>query len=162
MVFKKVDGFEVDIEQEIGHGQYSFVFIGRHSSTKELVAAKRIKVDEDDKEHVEDVMKEVQALQKIPPHINIVNFLSTERTATLLWIFTEYCREGDLHSYNKRHGLDEDQKMSIMIDCATALVHLHGLETPVAHRDVKPDNVLLVVSQGKLTAKLCDFGVAKV
>ena len=90
MVLKKVDGFEVDTDNELGKGQFSIVFLGRDVDSQVLTAAKRIRAEEDESEQMKEVTKEVEALKKIPPHANIVNFLGTHITDTFLWIFTEY------------------------------------------------------------------------
>jgi serine/threonine protein kinase len=162
MVFKRVDGYEVDADRQLGRGMFGEVFIGRHSVTKILVAAKKIWVDEEDTEQVKDVMKEVEALKDVPPHRNIAKYLGKERTDTHLWIFTEYCAEGDLNKFASRNDLDLEKKLQIMEDCVTALVHLHELHPAIVHRDVKPENVLIAKEEDAQVAKLCDFGTAKV
>ena len=50
------------------------------------------------------------------------------------------------------------EKVDVAADIAAALVYLHGKETPIAHRDLAPKNVLLSSSG---IAKICDLGVAK-
>ena len=43
---------------------------------------------------------------------------------------------------------------------ATALVHIHNLN--IVHRDIKPENILLETTEDETSAKLTDFGLAKV
>lgn len=51
----------------------------------------------------------------------------------------------------------------ISLDVARALQYLHGLKPPIAHLDVKSQNVLLLsYNHNHNVAKLGDFGTAKV
>ncbi|ETO73346.1 TKL protein kinase [Phytophthora nicotianae P1976] len=49
-------------------------------------------------------------------------------------------------------------KSLVALDIAEALVYLHSFESPMIHRDLKPNNVLM---SEKWEAKLTDFGVSK-
>ena len=162
MSFRKVNGHEVDTDRRLGGGKYGDVFLGRNSETKTIVAAKRVWVDEDDKEEVEDVMKEVKVLEKIPPHKNIVSFLGTEQTDECLWIFQTYCNAADLNKFCLHNNVDLCDKMHILTECAAAIVHLHGLDPAVVHRDLKRENILIAKEKDTTTVKLCDFGVSRV
>lgn len=73
----------------------------------------------------------------------------------------EYCAGGSLRRYLEgcRGGLDERTAQPLLYQITSALVCMHKLG--VAHRDVKPDNLLFVDSR-RLSLKLCDFGFATV
>ncbi|KAG3156828.1 hypothetical protein PI126_g8589 [Phytophthora idaei] len=49
-------------------------------------------------------------------------------------------------------------KSLVALDIAEALVYLHSFESPMIHRDLKPNNVLM---SEKWEAKLTDFGVSR-
>ena len=55
-------------------------------------------------------------------------------------------------------GMAEAAAADLLRQLASALLHLHALG--VAHRDVKPEN-LLFADTAKRTIKLCDFGCAR-
>ena len=56
--------------------------------------------------------------------------------------------------------IDLNRALAITRDVLSALSHAHKLN--VIHRDVKPDNVLIVTEKGGVeSAKLLDFGIAK-
>ena len=48
----------------------------------------------------------------------------------------------------------------LLYQVAQGLAYLHGLRPPVVHRDLSPNNIL--INLGSMTAKLSDFGVARV
>ena len=77
---------------------------------------------------------------------------------------TEFMAGGSLQK-----AMDQDTKGSyawrglgrnIMLDTAKGLCYLHTLPTPVAHFDLKPDNILLT-GDNPPRAKLCDVGLSK-
>jgi serine/threonine protein kinase len=47
-------------------------------------------------------------------------------------------------------------------DVCAALAHMHGLPSPIIHRDLKLDNVLLQHEEDRLVAKIIDFGLSAV
>ena len=51
-------------------------------------------------------------------------------------------------------------KVDVLYQVAQGLAYLHGQRPPVVHRDLSPNNIL--ISLGSMTAKLSDFGVARV
>jgi serine/threonine-protein kinase len=59
----------------------------------------------------------------------------------------------------KRLNLNQEQKVSILHGICSALVYMHSRNknNQYAHRDLKPDNIMLLNGR----AKLIDFGTAK-
>jgi len=56
--------------------------------------------------------------------------------------------------------IELDRCLRIMIQVADGLAHAHRLG--IVHRDLKPANIMLVVENGRETAKILDFGMAKI
>jgi hypothetical protein len=52
--------------------------------------------------------------------------------------------------------------LQILADVAQGLMHMHGLEPPLIHRDVKSPNILLTASLPDARARLADLGCTKV
>ena len=72
-------------------------------------------------------------------------------------IIMEYASNGSLRKYlNKNNELSKVFVHNTIYDIAFAMEVLH--ENKIYHRDLKSDNVLL---DGKLHAKVCDFGLSK-
>ena len=52
--------------------------------------------------------------------------------------------------------------LQILADVAQGLMHMHGLDPPLIHRDVKSPNRLLTASLPDARARLADLGCTKV
>lgn len=57
-------------------------------------------------------------------------------------------------------GLSQQEIVSLVAEVLAALEHAH--EQGVVHRDLKPDNIMLVERRGRRTVKILDFGLAKI
>jgi serine/threonine protein kinase len=57
---------------------------------------------------------------------------------------------------------DEERAVDVIRQVCAALGTGHGLEPPVVHRDLKPDNVMVLRRDGRDHVKILDFGIAKV
>ncbi|KAI3470836.1 hypothetical protein Pfo_027499 [Paulownia fortunei] len=94
-------------------------------------------------------------------HRNLCKVISSCSNQEFKALVLEYMPCGSLEKwlYSHNYFLDMIQRISIMIDVASALEYLHqGYSMPVIHCDLKPSNILL---DQYMTAHLCDFGVAK-
>lgn len=133
-----------------------------------VICAKRVVTEHEEnmdefykKEKENRVKSEIKCLMEVSDHQNIVAYIDyaiTEKDKTV-WIFMEYCEQGDLHSYLKRRRgqLRYAKLLSFMIQAATAVSYLHNHDRKIIHRDIKTKNFLL---QGEVI-KLCDFGLSK-
>jgi len=66
----KMDNYE-KIEK-IGEGTYGVVFKAKHIKDKELVALKKIKLENEDEGVPSTAMREISILKELQPHPNIV------------------------------------------------------------------------------------------
>jgi len=77
-----------------------------------------------------------------------------------MYLMLEYCNGGDLSSFLKTHTLSEEEALKLMLQFNSGLKVLW--ENNVIHRDLKPQNLLLSISNENLiTLKIGDFGYAK-
>ena len=157
---QRIGHFEVSRRDRLGRGGHASVFKAKDTRDGSIVAAKEVFIDMHDRDDIKQVQREVDLHGGLPPHVNIVKFLGSHIDAEL-WIFTEFCEHGDLEVYFAKNVMSPELRLDIMTQVTEGLKHLHSLNPPVAHRDVKPRNVLLKEVNGKLIAKLCDLGIAK-
>ncbi|KAL4650926.1 hypothetical protein ACB092_01G122200 [Castanea dentata] len=95
-------------------------------------------------------------------HRNLVKIISTCSNPEFRALVLQYMPNGSLEKwlYSHNHFLNLVQRVSIMVDIASALDYLHnGLLESVVHCDLKPSNILL---DDELVAHVGDFGIAKI
>lgn len=90
-------------------------------------------------------------------HPNIVKVF--ENTVVPLGFFMQYIEGANLRQYNPATSCDIGQILDILLDVGETLSHAHGRN--VLHRDVKPENILLAVSEnGEISPFLTDFDLS--
>ena len=161
---KTVGEFEVDKDDDaiLGNGSMGTVYMATNTTTKQPAAAKEIYIG-NDKRKAEQAQSEVEIMKALSNHPNIVTMLGSIIKGKHLWIFMDYCNLGNLDDYCIKTDISSRQRVSMMIDMCLAIEHLHSQARPIAHRDVKPENVLLKWDslQRKATVMFSDFGVSK-
>lgn len=104
------------------------------------------------------IKREIAILQKIN-HPNIVRLFDVARTGNYLYMFLEFCADGDLKEYIERN---QEKRLS-ELEAVIFLKHIvEGFKklykAKIIHRDIKPANILLHNGVAKIT----DFGFARV
>lgn len=131
---------------------YGSVWKALHRSTARTVAVKRVPVDEDLGELIEEinVMKECRS-----PYV--VQYFGSYYKEPELWIVMEYCAGGSVMDIMQILGrcLTEPQIACTMASVVQGLRYLHSIRK--IHRDIKSGNILL---NNEGHAKLADFGVS--
>ena len=104
---------------------------------------------------VERVSREIHIL-KIVRHPHIIQLYEIIETPTRLFLIQENCCNGELFSYiTSKNKLKEEEACRLFQQLITALDYLGRLG--IAHRDVKPENLLL---DEQLNLKMIDFGLS--
>jgi len=158
----------VDTEP-IGEGGMGVVwhYKGAGEITKQEYAIKFIKHNEDEGFNRKTLIKEVQILEGMEPHTNIIRMYAPIEEGNTLAIVMEYIPGGlTLRKIINDHpdGLPINLIMQIMAGILSGLSHAH--ESDVFHRDIKPENILLKVNPNnpEITHKcvrITDFGISK-
>ncbi|KFR00927.1 BMP-2-inducible protein kinase, partial [Nipponia nippon] len=109
--------------------------------------------------------REITIMKELSGHKNIVSYLdcAVNSISDNVWevlILMEYCRAGQVVNQMNRRlqtGFTESEVMRIFCDTCEAVARLHQCKTPIIHRDLKVENILLNDSGNYV---LCDFGSA--
>jgi len=90
-------------------------------------------------------------------HANIIRMYDVFESDDFVYLITEYCENGNLACLIESEALlrSRERLLSVMQQLTLSLLHCH--ERGVAHRDVKPSNVL-IDRHGR--PKLNDFGLS--
>uniref|UniRef100_A0ACD5XNJ7 Uncharacterized protein n=1 Tax=Avena sativa TaxID=4498 RepID=A0ACD5XNJ7_AVESA len=145
--------------QRIGSGAYSQVYLGKHRVKGTEVAVKEIAMDRLSAKLRDSLLSEVDILRQIR-HPNIIALHDSVRDGGRIYLILEYCRGGDLYSYLLQHKrVPETVAKHFIRQLACGLQMLR--EKNVVHRDLKPQNILLVANSENSILKIADFGFAK-
>ena len=158
--YTKIGDFKISSDK-LGNGQFGEVYKGSLVATGETIAIKKCPLVKHDAREM--AVKEIRALEHAPKHDHVVHVVGYTFHENFAYIAMEFCDLGDMEGYVKRRkGLSMQEKVLIMYQCACGLNTMHTLKNPIAHRDLKPQNVLFRTEHGKPVAKIGDFGLAKV
>ncbi|XP_059309896.1 receptor kinase-like protein Xa21 [Lycium ferocissimum] len=95
-------------------------------------------------------------------HRNLVPVITTCSSEYIRAFVLRYMPNGSLDNwlYKEDRHLNLLQRVTIMLDVATAIEYLHhSHDTPIVHCDLKPTNVLL---DEEMVAHVGDFGISKI
>jgi serine/threonine-protein kinase len=144
-----------EVTRKLGQGGMGAVFVARDRSLERTVALKLVLGD--DLEHLRRFHREGQVLARLS-HPNILRVFSVESFGETPVLVMELLEGRTLKADLARLGRYEPAAavdVGIRLLDGLAAAHAQG----VVHRDLKPDNILLVDSEE--TLKILDFGLAR-
>ena len=153
-----IAGYDVDVRNILGRGGYGTVYKAKDKNGI-TVAAKEIDKNPNSKAALKELENCIK--QKQLNHENIVKILDIHNRDEK-WMFLEFCNGGDVNNFARNHFKQFGKgKLLMMQQIANGLNFLH--ERRIAHRDMKPENVLIQYGADSqhITVKLTDFGLAK-
>lgn len=162
---KKVGNYFISSSKTLGKGAFGTVFYGYKEDDPSIkVAAKVISRDlfknhPDKEKFIQLIRREIQVLQSIS-NPNIVRLYDAFETVNNIYLFFEYCKDGDLQVYRASRGgqssfLSEAEAITFFQHICNGFKSLNELK--IIHRDIKPPNILLHNGH----AKIADFGFAR-
>jgi serine/threonine protein kinase len=148
------------LQEVLGEGGMGTVFRAeqRHP-IKRTVALKLIKAGYGSREAINRFNSERQALARMDhPSIAKVLDAGTSEQGQPYFVM-EYVPGVPLPAWADQEGLNIRQRIALFMDVCGAISHAHG--KAILHRDIKGNNVLGYMADGKPAAKVIDFGIAK-
>lgn len=140
----------------IGHGGFAEVYLVEHIRFARQYCAKVMTFDPSEMTHKSEAFEsEINALTLLD-HPHILRLYDHFIIGNQLYMILEYCPNGSLHDeIKKTNGLSFERFVSFGNQIVDALTYCHSRN--IAHRDIKPGNVLL--DQCK-KVRIADFGLS--
>ncbi|XP_066339703.1 receptor like protein kinase S.2-like isoform X3 [Miscanthus floridulus] len=172
MSWKLLDQITSGFCEEIGRGTFGVVYKGKDQDGQEIA----VKVLRDQDLGGNAFKKEFNNLTKLkhPNIVRLVGFCDEDEPVVTEYngkevtaimphraLCFEYLHNGSLqkHLSDEHQGLDWQKRYIIIKGICMGLKYLHtGLESPVQHFDLKPDNILL---DDNMVPKIADFGLSR-
>jgi len=102
------------------------------------------------------VLKEIEVYHLCRGQRNIIQLIEFFEESDYFYLVFEKINGGPLLKHIQQRVCFKEAEASLIIkDLAEAIQHLH--HQGIAHRDIKPDNVLCVNENSPFPVKLCDF-----
>ena len=151
-------GAAYTIEGEIGRGGMGVVYRARDERLQRRVAIKVLPPEFAFQQDIrERFTREAQTAARLS-HPHIVPIHSVGEGEGLVYFVMGYVDGESVANRIRRRGqLPVEEARRIMMETADALSAAHALS--VIHRDIKPDNILLEGTRGRVM--VTDFGIAK-
>jgi tetratricopeptide (TPR) repeat protein len=157
-----VVGERYRIVSRIGIGGMGAVYRAEHTMMRRDLAIKVLLSELGGREEfARRFEREAESASRLT-HPNIITVTDFGRTPDgALFLAMEFLAGDSLTSLIKEGPLPRERALAIIRQILRALDHAHG--AGVVHRDLKPDNIMLVERDGqKDVVKILDFGIAKV
>ncbi|XP_054820382.1 CBL-interacting serine/threonine-protein kinase 4-like [Prosopis cineraria] len=140
----------------LGRGSFAKVYQARSLIDGSIVAVKIIDKSKTDASMEPRIVREVDAMRRLHDHPHILKIHEVLATKTKIYLIVEFAAGGELFSKISRKGrMTEPVARRYFQQLVSALCFCH--KNGVAHRDVKPQNLLLD-HEGNL--KVSDFGLS--
>ncbi|XP_064601671.1 AP2-associated protein kinase 1-like isoform X3 [Liolophura sinensis] len=156
-----VGRYAVTVEDVIAEGGFAIVFLVKAQNGRRY-ALKRMYVNNE--LDLNTCKREIHIAKTLSGHKNIIKFVDCSITVTPnkvyeILILMQYCKGDVIQQMNERLnvGFTQAEVLHIFCDVCEAVSRLHHCQTPIIHRDLKVENILIEDGGNYV---LCDFGSA--
>jgi len=141
----------------IGQGAYSFVYLVQNGNRRFAIKEMLCQTDE----LYDQARNELNILKQFP-HKNIIQLFDfqivtqKDTDIKIVYLLLEYYPDGNLEDWlAKNLNREEAELLRIFRGVCEGIRHLHRHDPPLAHRDIKPQNILI---SSTLNPVLIDLG----
>jgi Serine/threonine protein kinase len=150
------------LDKKIRDGRISGIWIGHKrddNDDNEAAAIKVIRVDKSNQKEEARIMNEVAILRSLD-HPNVLKLIDFFEESPNFFLVMELMEGGDLFDrIGEKMQYTEVGARQLALSLLRAVEHIHS--HCVAHRDLKPQNLLLKNNQNDVDVKVSDFSFAK-
>jgi hypothetical protein len=155
---KQIPGTRYRLVRWLGAGGMGDVFEAVHVDIERSVALKFLKPGADD-DMVDSFMAEARSIAKIESRFVVDVLDSGELPDGRPFYAMELLEDNSLDALLRAGPMPIERALPILRQCCKALAAVH--EAGMAHRDLKPQNILLQTDEGRPDmVRLVDFGIA--
>lgn len=150
---------EIELVKVIGRGTFSTVFLGRWPSGQRCAVKRISKGAARDVLDLRNIATEHEALRTLSRGPCVLGLHCAFASQSYIYFVCEYFGE-ELYKYlrnTNRQSLPPGFDAAVIQGVANGLAFMHSL--CYAHRDVKPENVLVDVTGSDIVVKVCDLGL---
>ncbi len=155
---REIAGFE--ILRELGAGGMGVVYLAaQREPVRRLVALKRIRLGRESRQTLARFHAERQALARMS-HPHVARVLEAGETDDgLPWLAMEFVPGEPITVHCDRVCAAPSERLRLFLEVCEGVNHAH--QRALIHRDLKPSNVQVTERDGRATAVVLDFGIAK-
>ena len=166
-----------DIIQLLGRGGCGEVYLAEHNTSKKIIALKVMLPQVAASEYAVNLFLRETENIKFLRHPHVVNLIDYGYSEGIFFFTMEYCQARTVENLIEQQGgkLSIDIAIAIILQVLDGLDYSHNVEIPyvklkdgsfgkgkgLVHRDLKPGNIFLTYQDGKTSAKIGDYGLAK-
>ena len=144
------------LDNLIAEGGYALIYKIQSVADNKFYALKKITIQSSS--HKKQIKREIKIWKELSKYSNIVELIDFQWGEKHAYIIMELCEEGTLLDYvnNYEGNIPELEALQIFNQILLGVNAMHSQNPPIAHRDLKIENIL----KKKKNYKLCDFGSA--
>lgn len=147
------------VQERIGQGAMGEVYRGEDPALGREVALKTIRPDLAEGPELKARFQREARAAGLLNHPAIVTIYEFGEQDGLLFLAMEYVKGETLQDLLARGALGRGELLEVLAQVCDGLEHAH--RHGIVHRDVKPANVMVSREDGRVAAKVMDFGVAR-
>ncbi|MEA5515727.1 protein kinase domain-containing protein [Nodularia sp. UHCC 0506] len=161
----------------LGKGGFGEVYLAQHHNSGKFIALKvMLPAIAANENAVQKFLRETENT-KVLQHPHVIQVIDYGFFEDIFFFTMEYCAGGTVLDLMAKYGgkLPVNIAVPIILQVLNGLEYSHNAEIPyvklqnggygkgngLVHRDLKPGNILLNYIDGKITAKIADYGLAK-